>query len=618
MKNFFGRYNRQDGFSTVMAVFVVAVASLAIAGLMPMLSQAMKTNVHNKEHLQALYAAQAGIKRVQAEFEHNSNAENAFDDWRKREIFMDGSKQITYTVDYAQAPEEQENGRKVYYFKSVGKVKSVFGSFGAAEKVIDNVEIIVKSSSQESDAFDKYTLYSAGNMHLSGGRAYVAGDAATLGNSISNSQWNHINVNGQYYALEEHERNMHLDGVQKSQIVFAPKLSSFQIDLDENPVWPVAGYDGIPDGTEPMRLPVSGQIAGYYKESAGVNCYNRNYTLTGDTVLQVDGNVNMNNLASFQGEDYGLTLIVKGKMEMSNHSKIKVKHLKVYAKGGIHYANSSAVEAETVLLQTEGDFHLTNESAVNPTLFDTNVDDIAKTKVELYGKNMYFDSQVQVNGANVKIHAKELFQTSNTFAINKDLAGLISQTSGDVLQVKAGIYSDGEFDARNGWIVNAHDCLMQSKGKMSLNGQMQINGRIDGKTMKNSITRIQSHGEIALVGGPLSIASGTAESNNAGVITADEKVNVQNHIDAPNVLLIADDTITLNGQTWFAGIYTNGDLDMAWVTDCHINENHVKDHLMNLLGNKGYLPKFSGLDGGAAGGSAGVEIIWPSSGGIKS
>lgn len=620
MKNFLRLFGNQQGFSTVMAIVAVVAASLAIAGLMPMISQAMRANVNNKEHLQAAYAAQAGVKRVVAEFEKNSNVE-AMNHWLNREIVLDDDPKVTYKVEPGDGPKPVPGG-KAYYFTSIGKVESVFGGIGAVEKKIENIEIIIKDANAgpESDVFDKYTLYAAGALQLAGSQTHVTGNVAALGDTISNSQWNHININGQYYALEEQKEHMYLDGVKENQVIFEPKLSTFRVEIDQNPAKPIVDPDKILDGKETVRLPGGAvlNVQGFYKEPGNVNLYGKKISLQGDTILQVDGNLNLNNAAAIEGEAYDLTLIVKGKMDMSGQAKIKAKNLKIYAAGDINYNSDASVEGESIVIQTEGKLDFTNRSAINANLFTgETIFDAAKSKVELYGRRMNFDNKVAVNGANVKIHATDHFETSNVFTINQDLKTYLDAHSAEALDVIVEIYSDHTFEAHNGWVVNAHDCLLQSEGNMELNGQLQINGYIDGRAaddknaMVNSIARLQSHADIDLIGGRMTIAAGTPEQNNAGLVLAKGKANVQNYIDAPNVLLIADDTIVANGQAWFAGIYTNGNLDMSWVTNCHINENSVKDHLMKVLSGKGYLPMFGDYNDGSSEGDADIEFTWP-------
>ena len=88
----------QRGFATIFAIITMAFLSIVIAGLLPMLTQELKSAASDRDVLQAQYAAEAGAKRAVQQFDQKIITTNSWTSWLGSYRSLDTITNATYSV----------------------------------------------------------------------------------------------------------------------------------------------------------------------------------------------------------------------------------------------------------------------------------------------------------------------------------------------------------------------------------------------------------------------------------------------------------------------------------------------------------------------------------------
>lgn len=135
MRSLFANLKMEKGVTTLTAAMIVALVGIVLAGIVPMISQSARANISNKDQIQAMYAAESGIKRAMNELKNKpdidswSNEENIWLKKNAKNYLTDG---VRYEV---QIHRQGISGNQyTYKIESRGIVESTFGTESKSEK----------------------------------------------------------------------------------------------------------------------------------------------------------------------------------------------------------------------------------------------------------------------------------------------------------------------------------------------------------------------------------------------------------------------------------------------------------------------------------------------------
>ena len=199
-----GGINMNRGSVTIMAIGVMMFLGIILSGVLPMITQEVRSGTMNRDVVEAQYAAEAGLKRTIAAMQAEST------DWAwigtPRSFSSDAGK--IYTVSLQNdSPQSLINGDKPssgwYYLQSEGKVNN------AIKKTMVKVRVIAGGGSltgvYANGVFGTAAINmnnstingSAGtNTTFSGWNSTINGDLSAVVDNNSRSIWQKVNVTG--------------------------------------------------------------------------------------------------------------------------------------------------------------------------------------------------------------------------------------------------------------------------------------------------------------------------------------------------------------------------------------------------------------------------------------
>ena len=552
---------RENGVTTLVAVMIVSLVGIVIAGVVPMITQTTNASISNKNQVQAGYAAEAGIKRALDEFSNHTDVEQW--DWLNKKVELDAHTKYNVTVK-----QQSQAGNVITYEVSAeGFVESTLGMTTVSAKRRAIVAVTVQAGEEVLDLFKEYAVYGGTGIDFAGNNAAISGCVATLGTTISNNPWNAISVENkygtEYQALKANkdkmQLNLKLNGVfDKDQIAYTTYIPAFKVRMANNPAYPNRDEEEMPKVSNDWGTIDTGNTISlngkYHIQDGLANLYNRTLNLKGDSVLYVDGDLTMSGATKVIG-DHQLTIVSTKSVYLTNNSQIDVADLKIYAnqnvelsvdsqmktdaclivadgmfkmsnrtkisakddrllydapvhiyaKQGMNFSNDTAMNGKVILKSDNGDIYASNRFEINPYLLSPQNDlDIQQNFVEIYAKNIKFANDSIVNGTKLTVHALESLEINGAdAAFNRGIQRYIAASRNTAYKVETSMFSDGTLKLVNGCFIGGHDTLIQSQGDMELHGALQLNGYMRSPSdqeysILHSVTRINSHRNILL------------------------------------------------------------------------------------------------------------------------
>lgn len=575
MRSLFANLKMEKGVTTLTAAMIVALVGIVLAGIVPMLSQSARANISNKDQIQAMYAAESGIKRAMNELKNKpdidswSNEENIWLKKNAKNYLTDG---VRYEV---QIHRQGISGNQyTYKIESRGIVESTFGTESKSEKMA--ILVVIKNDDNSADeVFGKYTLYGNGHVILTG-----AAGSMVYGDIVANTNYTlsgytrivgdiyiYNNATGKYNTIKE-----------------MPKLT---VNIPGIPSWESTGYTEAPKiKGDNVNLFGDISLSGNYKTSNAQNLYNMNAVLSGNTNLYINGQsgFNMNNQSSINGQNHELTLVVDGNVTLTDDSYIKAKKLRIYATGDVILTSRAALKGDDVFISAGGKFKFTDSSnGINPDFFTVENYDMNNSSVRVYATEIDITNGRNINGNKIVLHAKNRLSFNGDVGINRGLEQYLQKNPS--YQTEAEIYSNQHLSFQNACLVNASDCRIQSGDSMELRGDVKVNAYRN--IAYPVVTQIYSGNQLVIQGyNKFEITDSVKDSRNDAIIKAENLINLSGEIYAKNTLVVGNQNIVSSyGNMNLAAIYSNGFMEINNWNVLMINEDYRKGGIIKTLAN---------------------------------
>lgn len=302
------------GSVTVMAIGIMVFLGIILAGVLPMITQEVRSGTMNRDVIEAQYAAEAGAKRAIVNFSLKST------DWSwvgtKRNLATDATKTYLVTTSPAVVNGSQAAANS-YTITSVGQV-------GSATKT---VTVTLASGATQAPVLPLVAadagIYAGGNIEFKN-KGVVNNASTAAGGNNSDS----YNMGGLYQK------------VQYSTLTMPDYLASS-----------FPGAQSIPGGSNK-------NLSGQYIINGNWSMAN-NTSITGDATIYVTGNIVLPQNFNFNGQ---FLIIAAGNIDGGNSNNNNFSKSILIAYGNIDFKNGLNLNGS---MMAAGNVSLNNNANIN-------------------------------------------------------------------------------------------------------------------------------------------------------------------------------------------------------------------------------------------------------------
>ena len=320
------------GSVTIMAIGVMMFLGIILSGVLPMITQEVRSGVMNRDVVEAQYAAEAGAKRALVEFEKINKSLTPDWTWMNlsRPFIANAAEKSYHVITYLQSDLSKQhvtpvtNASNTYVVQSTGRVNG-------AEKQVNVVVTVTAgvSSPPVSPVFPADTaIYAGGNVDFNNNG--VVNNASTVagGNNADAYNLGGTNAGNPYQKIQY-------------KTLTLPQYSASSFPSAKS----------IPAGSNP-------DLNGQYVVNGNWNIGN-NTNFSGDATIFVTGNIVLPQNFNFNGK---FLIIAAGNIDGDNSNNNNFGKAILLAYGNIAFKNNLNLNGT---MMAGGNVTLKNNANVN-------------------------------------------------------------------------------------------------------------------------------------------------------------------------------------------------------------------------------------------------------------
>jgi hypothetical protein len=430
-----GKYKNR-GSVTIMAIGIMMFLGVILSGVLPMITQEVRSGTMNRDVVEAEYAAEAGAKRALLALADSANASWTWVSSDRAYTDDVNVKRYNVTISGIAAGRTTPADAGSYTITSVGTV-------GQATKTVTVTIDVTRGS---GSVFSKYAAYGGTKLNLNSGTA-ITGDVATNGD---------LNLTSSTRIVEGTASTYTGNGIPKKNPWgndWNYNAASAYAQLTEKETLDVASL--IPTmpamsatGTDLATLSGTTLSGSYY--------YSGNYTLTkpltasGTVVIYINGDLKLS-VSGTNGSITGgndVTIYATGSIQMDNNTSINVGSgsLKIYTLKNFTMTNNSALTGNQTMILAKQNITLGTNSSINSGAAASVI-----TKIYSNNGDIQFTNNFKLGGTALvatlgSINLNSSISLANTIFVaerNIDVSGSVSSS---------GLYANGTIGISSGTV----------------------------------------------------------------------------------------------------------------------------------------------------------------------
>ncbi len=525
-KNFLGSIKTNQGSVTIMAIGVMMFLGIILSGVLPMITQEIRSGTVNRDVVEAQYAAEAGLKRTIAAMQAGDTAWG----WLGAPRSLTSEAGKTYSVSfvpagvckagrtYQAAPATGVAPASGWYcLQSVGTVNGVSKTMSVA------VELATMPAVLSSGIFGSASIRMDNNSQ-------VIGPAGTNGSITMN---NNATISGLATAVTGiSATTTQIPTANQNIVASALPVPTFSIAFTA-PTAPAApavlSSSAWPLGNWQVNNSASPLASGRYTASSGLSSGQSTIVVQPNTTIYVNGgNFSMDKSTWTTGNNT-VIYVTNGNMSLTSNSKITSgTNSKFYVNGGVYADELMNLGANSVIYSKQGLQLNSNTTLSMPgaaTIYMANGNFIVgSNSVFTLGtvgqaSTLYCKGSANISSATININGP----TADNTATKVYFTGNLDLNGGSTLNIAGNveIYVTGTLQlTNNAQIFTAANSNVVFK----LGGFVDLNNNAEIRSGTNSTVAILIDDNVAfsnntLIEKALIMATGNVSLNNNSTIT---------------------------------------------------------------------------------------------------
>lgn len=525
--------NNNRGSVTLMAIGVMMFLGIILSGVLPMITQEVRSGIVNRDIVEAQYAAEAGLKRTIAAMQSG----DINWDWLGAPRNLTSAAGKTYSVSfvtsgvckagrtYQAAPATGSGPSSGWYcLQSVGNVN------GATKTVSVAVELATMPAVLSGGIFGSASIKMDNNSRVNGpagtnGSITMDGNAKITGLATAPKG----NFNGSSTQIPTQNPTTSPLPVPAFSIAFTALTAPTAPTIQSSSAWPLGSWQ-INNTSSPLAT-------GRYSASSGLSSGQSTIAVQQNTTIYVNGgNFSMDKSTWTTGNNTTI-YVTNGNMSLTSNSKITSgTNSTYYVNGGVYADEMMNLGANSVVYSKQ-EMQLNSNTTMSLPgtgyLYLANTGKPSSTNALIIGSNSVFT--LGTVGQASTLYCKGSANISNaTININGPTAN----------NTATKVYFTGDLDLNNTTVLN-----IAGNVEIYVTGKLQLTNNAKILTAANSNVVFKLGGLVDL-NNNAEIRSGT---NSTIAMLIDDAVAFSNNTIIEKALIMATGNVALNNNSTITG-----------------------------------------------------------------